>query len=186
MVNNLQELLSSRCCDTLALERDFATLNVQMVQEVKNPQLKTILEQHGRALEVERKNLEQIIDKLGSEQPVPVTGGFLSLFGVRTTAPGENLGEEIGHDIVEAHKKFVDNNAWKLVDANDALLEEEVTHFNLGNYTGLIVLAKQCGQFEIANMLQQIIDNESQIRSQLETTLPMILANAGGEGKMAA
>jgi len=186
MAMDLRELLRTQCTNVLARERDIAKINLQMVDEVTNPRLKSMFSDRTSPIDKEISNLETVVDQLGGETK-PQNAGFLlkveELFGV-----GINEAAELSvKTMMAAHRAFVDAKPPQyVIDAHDALEEERLVHLNIADYTGLIVLAKQLGENDIAALLQWNIDSESSLRTKLEMELPQVLADLSNQGKMAA
>ena len=186
MTTDLRDFLRAQCTSVLARERDIAKINTQMADEVQNPRLKALFSDRNAPIEKEITNLEAIVDELGGEVKQRGTGFMQKveeLFGV-----GANEAAEFSvKAMMAAHRAFIDAHPPQfIIDVHDALEGERLVHLNIADYTGLIVLAKQLNEQDIATLLQWNIDSETQLRTQLESLLPVVLADLSDQGKMAA
>jgi len=187
MAMNLHDYFRTRCSNTLNAEVNIEMLFSTMARSVDNPMLKDMLQQHHDTVQCEVKNLEQIVTKLNGEKKTR-----RKVAAARDTEQVVVVGRgwigTVGTETLEAHETFTTSVPKYLVDINAAMVEEEITHFNIGDYTGLIVLAKQLGEEEIANLLQQNIDLETQMRAQLESgkLAQIIVEDSNMEQKKAA
>ena len=178
MAMNLHDYFRTRCINTLNAERNIELLFANMAKSAKDPVLKDMLHRHHDAIQCQVGNLELIVTQLSGGEPKP-GGEKKTRKHATTTTSTEGEGEmvvvgrgwvgTIGAEVVAVHKTFIAAVPQYIVDVNMAMIAEEITHFNIGDYTGLIVLAKQLDEYEIANMLQQNIDIETQMRNALET-----------------
>ena len=145
-----------------------------------------MLHRHHDAILFQVQNLEQLLVRLGGERK-PRRRAAASRSEQEVVVVGRRWIGTVGTEAVEAHRTFISNVPAYLVDINAAMVEEEIAHFNIGDYTGLIVLAKQLGEHGIATLLQQNIDSETQIRAQLESgTLARIIAEQSRQEQKAA
>jgi len=173
--NTLREFFRLRCRQTLEAEQHIENLFSQMVDETQHARLKAMLQQHLAGIQTEVTNLEQIVNQLAGvkrarKTSTPATEQVLVF--VRGFFAGEP-------GLVETRRDFMSAQPQYIVDIHSALAAEELTHAQLGNYTGLIVLAKQLGENEIAGWLQQNIDTETWFREQLEGALWQIVGDLG-------
>jgi len=181
--NGLRDFFRLRCRQTLEAERHIENLFAMMVEDTENPHLKGMLRQHLDEVKMEVHNLVQVVNQFSGAKRTRKS----------TTQPAEQVlilvrgffsGEP---DVAQSHRDFVSANPQHIVDIHNALRAEEIVHVNLGNYTGLIVLAKQLGEQEIAGWLQQCIDAETRFREQLESSLWQIIGeSSAGMGEVKA
>ncbi len=182
MAMNLHDYFRIRCSNTLSAERNIELLFANMAKSAKDPTLKDMLHRHHDAIQCQVGNLEQMVTRLSGGEPRPGGGEKKTRKHPASTESTTSTGGEgemvvvgrgwigtIGAEVVEVHRTFIAAVPHHIVDVNMAMIAEEITHFNIGDYTGLIVLAKQLGEQEIAGMLQQNIDIETQMRTALES-----------------
>lgn len=160
---HLGDYFSTRCMNTLDVIQNMEALFNDLRQRTQHPQLREMVEQHHNAIVTERDNMMRINERVAQGellwQEPQQTGERLIIVGRGWVGS------------VETHRIFIGQIPQELVDVNTALLMEEMVHFNLGNYTGLIVLAKQLGEQDVAGMLQHNIDLEDSVRRRIEESL---------------
>lgn len=167
MAMDLRDFMLLRCSEMLVMERDIWQMNNMMARECHNPRLKDALERHSEPTRQQISNLEQVVDRLGG-----------------MTGPDES---PVTQGMMRAHRLFIDMKPpQNLIDINDALEGDKVEHMEIAGYTGLIALARQLGENDIAQLLQQNLQGEEQMRSRVESDLPSLLSELGGSGRMAA
>lgn len=171
MAMSLHDYFRTRCINTLNAERNIEALFTNLTKSAKDPALKAMLHRHHDAVQCEVGNLEHIVARLSggsgekkTRKQVPSVES-----GSATLVIGRGWIGDIGEGVVEVHRTFISAVPQHIVDVNTAMIAEEIAHFNIGDYTGLIVLAKQLGEHEIADRLQQNIDIETQMRTELES-----------------
>ena len=186
MAMDLRNLLRAQCTNLLARQRDIAQINDQMLQEVAHPQLKALFTGQAQRIPQAIENLNAAVNQLGGEYIEHPTGFMrqvVELFGIATDESAE-LSVKTMH---AAHRAFIDTHPpQNVIDAHNILEAERLVHLNIGDYTGLIVLAKALNEHEVAVLLQQNIDMLTQFRQQVETTLPSVMDNLGQQGRIAA
>ncbi len=183
MAMDLYEYFSLRCASTAEGVQNMRALFGEMLKSTKHAQLRDIVQEQHDALQAAESNLKQITGMINKtvkkRRTEETTETHVIIVGRRWIG-------EAGRDAVEEHRTLITEIPQNLIDINAAMLSEEVTHFNLGNYTGLIVLAKQLGEMEIANLLQQNIDHEEHMRMRIEGSIWDIIGSLRGEQRMAA
>jgi len=172
------------CVSSQNALQNMESLFKELQKGVDNPQLKELLKQQYEAIRDEERNMEQINETLGKKEAKKLTTAINA--GERIFIIGRRWIGPMGKGVIEEHRVFVEEIPQELVDINSAMLAEEVSHFNLGNYTGLIVIAKQLGELEAANLLQQNIDRETWVRTTLENSLWQIVGSLQIQERKAA
>lgn len=187
MAMDTRQYLAFRCSEMLQLERGILQMNNKMAQEVQTPQLKEQFQRHNGTTEQQIRNLEQVVNRLGGAT-TPQQQGWL---GSVTEALG--MGEEranppITQALQREHEQFIGMKPpQNLIDLNDALEGDKVEHMEMASYNGLILLANQLGETDVAQMLQQNLQSEQQMCSNLESDFAMLMSQqAGPSGRMAA
>ncbi len=172
MAMNLHEYFRIRCANALSAEQNIELLLANMTKAAKDPSLKDMLHRHHDAIQCQVGNLEKMVTQLngGEKSEKKTRKHTTSTEGVREKViVARGWIGTVGEEVVEVHEAFIATVPPYLVDINMAMIAEEITHFNIGNYTGLIVLAKELGEQDIAGILQQNIDIETQMRTALES-----------------
>lgn len=182
-VMDMHEYFHLRCLNTLEAVQNMEALIGDLHRSAQDAHLRELLQQQHDALRDETRNLRMIVDRLGRDRTHPHEEGAA---GERWIIIGRTWAGPMGRGMVEEHRVFVEQIPRYIIDVNAAMLAEDATHFNLGNYTGLIVLAKQLGEQDIAGMLQQNIDRETGVRQMLETALAQIVGTLQGQERKAA
>lgn len=134
--------------------------------QVRNDQLKSLLQTHIGQTEQQIKNLEQVFSSLGQKpQRIPCEAAA-GLF-----ADGEKLLAAV-------------NPA--LMDLAIAGAQSKVEHLEIASYRGLIQGAEQMGQTQIVDLLRQNLQQEEQTAQTFEQSLPELLqkaSSAQGDGR---
>lgn len=167
MAMTLQEYFRTRCMNTLDAERNIDSLYTGMVKQVHNTQLKEALKQHQKSLQTEMRNLEKALGKNHNNKAERMEGAEV-VREEKVVILGRGWIGTMSAEMVETHSMFSSSMPQNMIDINDALVEDEIIHFNLATYTSLIVLAKQLGEWDIAQVLQQNIDSEMHMRDMWE------------------
>ena len=184
MASDLHDYFRMHCVSTQNAVQNMESLFKELHKGVENPQLKDLLRQQYEALRDEERNLEQINETLGKKEAKKLTTAINA--GERIFIVGRRWVGPLGKGVLEEHRVFVEEIPQQVVDINSAMLAEEVSHFNLGNYTGLIIIAKQLGEMAAANLLQQNIDRETAVRTTIEHSLWQIVGELQVQQKKAA
>lgn len=140
-LDDLRDVFHEQLKDVYSAEKQLTEALPDMVQAASSPELKTAFQNH---LEVTRRQLEtvrQILDELS------VNPGNKKCVGM------EGLIEE-GHEMV---KKKGDKDAR---DAGLICAAQKVEHYEIATYGSLRSWARLLGHTDIAEHLQEILDEE--------------------------
>ncbi len=162
---SLEDYFHVRGLNTLEVIANMEALFGELHARVEHTDLKVVIGLGHNALMMEKDNLTRMVEHFGAPKPRKRAAAG---------APGETRTVIVGRGwigVMETHREFFAEVSPQLVDVNAALLMEEVVHFNMGNYTGLIVLAKQLGDMQAADLLQQNLDRELGLRDVIEHRL---------------
>lgn len=163
-----------RCENTLDVLQNMVALYDDLYTRTTDPRLMDLVKQHHESLREETERMAAIVGRQAPKGKAKPTEERLVVVGQGWVG------------IIETHRVFAAQISPSLIDINTALIDEEVAHFNQGNYTGLIVLAKQLGEMEIAQMLQASIDQEYAALRRIEDALWWIVGALEGEQRKAA
>ncbi len=169
MAMNMQDYFRLRCTDTLEALDNMTVVFSELQERVKDELAHEHVQMHLQTLQNARDNMAQLIERYGKVKPskMKMHNGETE----RVVVVGRLWVGTQGQSTIEHYRVYAAKIPAHLVAVNAAMLSEEVTHFNLGNYTGLIVLAKELGDQQAAEMLQSNIDHEHFVRTQIEGTL---------------
>lgn len=175
MAMDMQEYFRLRCVDTLEALQNMQVLFDDLRKHVHDPLLKGIIQQQDDTIGFGIANMEQIVSQKKKTTTKRKTTEAEAETPERLVVVGRTWVGTVGRGTIEHYRVYVTQIPSHLIDVNAAMLSEEIAHFNLGNYTGLIVLAKELGHHDHAQLLQQNIDREAQIRNSIENSLWQIV-----------
>lgn len=173
MPMDMHEYFRLRCLDTHEALRNMQGLFENLVNDANNMQLKDLLRQQYDCIRADLDGMGRIAERMGQMQPAPQ--GMEVESGERMVIVGRTWTGTIGRSTVEHYRVYVTQIPQYLIETNAAMISEEVAHFNLGNFTGLIVLAKELGEQDIANMLQESINRGMRIKDTIESSLWQVI-----------
>ena len=167
MAMELRDYFRIRCSELLIMERDVWLLLNLMAQESAAPALKEMLAQRGDPARQRISNLEQIADRLDG-----------------VTGPQE---QPLSQAMIRAHRQLLElRPPRQIVDIQNALLTDEIEAFFVAAYTGLLALARQLGEQEIAPLLEQNLLSEEHLRAKADSELPVLLSDLSAQLRRAA
>ncbi|HEX2950574.1 MAG TPA: hypothetical protein VHV83_13585 [Armatimonadota bacterium] len=176
MAMTLNDYFNIRCRETFDALGNMRNLFTNLSDHVRDNQLKSVIQQQLQAIQQEMQIFSQITNSPMPEQmPEHVATTSEEESGEQLMMIGRTWTGTVGRSTVEHFRLYVTRVPEQVLDVNTAMLSEEVCHFNLGNYTGLIVLAKELGNMDNANRLQACIDSQTQLRVRIEDTLWQII-----------
>lgn len=164
---DLRDYIHRRCSDLLVMERDIWQLSSLMAQESGHPELKRFFERHNAPRRQQISNLEQIVDALGGilgplEYPVTQSVRRLQRAFLETAPPPA------------------------LIDLHNALESAKLLHLELATYTGLIGMAKELAEDDMARLLEANRRTAEEMRIALDALLPDIIRDSGEQLRFAA
>ena len=178
MALTLHEYFDIRCGETFDALGNMQALFADVREYVRDEQLAGIVQQQYDDLTEEMRLFAEIIHSPMPEQK-RTTKRKKASTEQESAEPlvmvGRTWTGTVGRNTVEYYRVYVTRVPQPVLDVNTAMLAEEVCHFNMGNYTGLIVLAKELGEQQTADRLQTCIDHQTQLRARLEGSLWQIL-----------
>lgn len=187
MAMDLRAYLAFRCNQMLRMERDIQQMNTQMANEVQEPRLKEAFQRHSQPTAQQVSNLEQVVSRLGSKQQQGQREGLMERAQEMVGMGGAEGNHPVTQSMMREHKQFMDMHPpQNLIDINNALEGDKVKHMEMASYNGLIAVAQQLSETEVVSMLQQNLQGEQQMCTALEGSLPSLLSQSGGAGRMAA
>jgi ferritin-like metal-binding protein YciE len=145
-----QALFLHQLGEMLYVERTLADqILPQLGNEVHDEQLRGGIEQHRQQTQDHASNIERAFEALGQQ---PQTYPSPALEGLKQSH--DQTAGTIGSD--------------QLLDLFDAEAAAKTEHLEIASYKGLIMMAKQMGQNDVADLLQANCRQEEQTLQQLE------------------
>lgn len=155
-MNDLKALLRHCVQELYSAEEQIIEAMPAMIAKADNSTLKQALEQHLRITENQRERIDQARQMLGAnEESVTNYGGILSnLFGVGSKCKGmEGL-------IDEGQKIMAENLSSEVMDAAIIGGNQKIEHYEIAAYGTARTYAQQLGLTQVAQLLQQTLDEE--------------------------
>jgi len=147
-MNSLKDLLIDQLQDLYDAEKQLVKALPKMADAASNDELKHAFEQHLRETEGQVTRLERCFEKLGAQTKA------------KTCEAMKGLIEE-GKDII---------SQWGDAEVRDAGLiaaAQKVEHYEMAGYGCCRTWAQQLGQQDVAQILQQTLDEEKQADTKL-------------------
>ena len=136
-----RELFIHELSDAMSAEQQILKMLPELQREALNPELKKALTEHETETRGHVKNLQAVFKQLG-EQPEQTT-----CYGVK------GLSDE--HQALHEEKP-----APAMLEMANASGAEKTEHYEMVMYTGLIQMAKDLGEKECADLLQENLEQE--------------------------
>ncbi|CAA9493029.1 MAG: Stress response diiron-containing protein YciF [uncultured Segetibacter sp.] len=155
-MNDLKALLRHCVQELYSAEEQIIESMPAMITKAQNPALKQALEQHLRVTENQRERIDQVRQMLGAdEESVTKYSGILSnLFGAGSKCKGmEGL-------IDEGQKMMAENLSPVVMDAVIVAGNQKIEHYEIAAYGTARTYAQQLGLTQVAQLLQQTLDEE--------------------------
>lgn len=159
-IKTLEEKMVHGLGDIYDAEHQFLEMMQEALPQANSDVVKTLLQQHIVQTEQQISNLEQVFDALGEKAK-------------RVTCAG-------AAGIVSENQKTL-----KEVSGNPALVDlaiaggsSKVEHYEVASYRSLITGAQQMGQNQIAQLLQQNLQQEEQTALKIEQSTPALFQRA--------
>ena len=158
-INTLQEKFLGQLALVYDSEQRFVEAQQQMMAQATDPMLKAGLEKHTQETQQQVAVLEQVFTMLG-EKPqsaqCPICMGLIK--------SAETGMKEAGTDALR-----------DVAIGGSAALAE---HYEMGAYRGLVAQAQTMGLQDVAQLLQQNLQQEEQTAQKLESAAPMMMQKA--------
>lgn len=175
-MNDLKALLRHCVQELYSVEEQIIEAMPAMIAKAENPSLKQALEQHLRITENQRERIDQVRQMLGAdEESVTKYSGILSnLFGAGSKCKGmEGL-------IDEGQKIMSENLSPEVMDAAIIGGNQKIEHYEIAAYGTARTYAQELGLTQVAQLLQQTLDEEYRADEML-TTLAVSGINQNAE-----
>ena len=159
-INTLEEKMKHGLGVIYDAEHQFLEAQEEMLSQANSQTVKSLLEEHIAQTEEQIGILEQVYEVIGEEPERIKCAGAAGI-------------------VSEGQKTL------KEVSGNPALVDlaiaggcAKVEHYEIASYRALITGAEQTGQTKVAQLLQQILQQEEQTVQHLESSEPMLLQAA--------
>jgi len=159
-INSLQEKFTHELADIYDAEHQFLKGQEELLQNATDPKLKEMLTQHIEETRQQIKNLEQVFSLLAEQPRREMCDGARGL-----VSEGQKLIREIPNQEV-------------LRDCAIVGAANKVEHYEISTYRGLITGAELTGQQEVADLLEQNLQQEERTAERLEQSLTQFLQQA--------
>lgn len=146
-VDTVEKLLVEELKDLYSAEKQITAALPKMAKKASNEQLKTAFETHLMQTEGQIERLNRIFEILGKSSSGKTCKGMQGLI----EEGGENMEQTTG-------------------DVRDAAMicaAQKVEHYEMAGYGSARTWAQQLGQKEIADLLQQTLDEEDETDHKL-------------------
>ena len=140
-IGTMRELFVHELSDAMSAEQQILKMLPELRKEAINPELTQALKEHEQETKAQIKNLEQVFKQIG-EKPEETT-----CFGVK------GLADE--HQAL--HEEDPSPEMLEMANVSGA---EKTEHYEMAMYTGLVQMAKDLGEKEAAQLLQENLDQE--------------------------
>jgi ferritin-like metal-binding protein YciE len=148
-IGTVRELFVHELADAMSAEQQILKMLPELRKEALNAELTQALKEHEQETKGQIKNLQEIFKQLG-EKPEETT-----CFGVKGLAD--------------------EHQALREEDPSPEMLEmalvsgaEKTEHYEMVMYTGLIQMAKDLGERDAAQLLQENLDQEKAMAKRIE------------------
>ena len=166
-IKTLEEKMQHGLGDIYDAEHQFLEMMQEALPQANSDTVKSLLQQHIAETEQQISTLERVFDALGEKAE-------------RIKCAGAS-------GIVSENQKTL-----KEVSGNPALVDlaiaggsSKVEHYEIASYRSLITGAQQMGQNQIAQLLQQNLQQEEQTAQKIEQNTPTLFQKATAQAASA-
>lgn len=148
-ISTTRELFIHELSDAMSAEQQILKMLPELQQEALNADLKKALKNHEQETKGHVKNLQAVFKQIG-EKPEETT-----CYGVK------GLADE--HQALHEEKPSPD-----MLEMANVAGAAKTEHYEIVMYTGLIQMAKDLGEKDAAQLLQDNLDQEKSMAKQVE------------------
>ena len=148
-IGTMRELFVHELSDAMSAEQQILKMLPELQKEALNAELKQVLKEHEQETKGQIKNLEDVFKQLG-EKPEETT-----CFGVKGLAD-------------ELHALREEDPSPVMLEMANVSGAEKTEHYEMVMYTGLIQMAKDLGERDAAQLLQENLDQEKAMAKRVE------------------
>jgi ferritin-like metal-binding protein YciE len=168
-LRSLQDVFTHELKDMYSAEKQILKALPEMIKAVDSSELKTALEEHRRVTEGQVDRLEQIFAGL-DESPK----------GGKKCKGMEGILEE-GKELLKA-----DGNGNGALDAAVIGAAQKVEHYEIAAYGTLVAFAKQLGNREAADLLEETLEEEKDADEKLTEIAASVNEDSEENGSIAS
>jgi ferritin-like metal-binding protein YciE len=174
-MNDLRALLKHDVIMLESAEKQIVEALPAMIARATNPALKRALEEHLRVTENHVRRIQQVQERLGADDSsvTKYSGVLANLMGGLKCKGMDGL-------IDEGQKLMAENIEDEVMDAAIIGACQKIEHFEIASYGTARTFAEQLGLNDIAQTLQQTLDEEY-TADQLLTSLAVSSVNLQAE-----
>ena len=148
-IATVRELFVHELSDAMSAEQQILKMLPELQKEALNAELKQALKEHEQETKGHVKNLEAVFTQIG-EKPEKTT-----CFGVKGLA--------------DEHKALQEEDpSPEMLEMANVSGAEKTEHYEMVMYTGLIQMAKDPGERDAAQLLQENLDQEKAMAKRVE------------------
>jgi ferritin-like metal-binding protein YciE len=148
-IATVRELFVHELSDAMSAEQQILKMLPELQKEALHPELKQALKEHEQETKGHVKNLQAVFTQIG-EKPEETT-----CFGVKGLA--------------DEHQALHDEDpSPEMLEMANVSSAEKTEHYEIVTYTGLVQMAKDLGEKESAQLLQEILDQEKAMAKRVE------------------
>src|SRR5215208_7277318 len=145
----MRELFVHELSDAMSAEQQILKMLPELRKEALNPELTQALKEHEQETKEQIKNLEDIFKQIG-EKPEETT-----CFGVKGLADEHQALHE-------------EDPSPEMLEMANVCVFKQKTAYEMVMYTGLIQMAKDLGERDVAQLLQENLDQEKAMAKRVE------------------
>jgi ferritin-like metal-binding protein YciE len=148
-ISTTRDLFVHELSDAMSAEQQILKMLPELQKEARNAELKKALKEHEQETRQQVKNLQTVFKQIG-EQPEETT-----CYGVK------GLADE--HQAL--HEEQPSPEMLEMANVTGAVKTE---HYEMVMYTGLVQMAKDLGERDAAQLLQENLDQEKAMAKRVE------------------
>ena len=148
-IGTMRELFVHELSDAMSAEQQILKMLPELRKEALNPELTQALKEHEQETKDQIKNLEDVFKQIG-EKPEETT-----CFGVKGLADEHQALRE-------------EDPSPEMLEMANVSGAEKTEHYEMVMYTGLIQMAKDLGERDAAQLLQENLDQEKAMAKRVE------------------
>ncbi len=158
-ITNSTEKFCYELGDVYNAEHQIVNALEKLIGQASDPNLKNLLREHLDQTRNQIDRLDQVWTKLGRQPQQVACEGMAGI-------------------LAEGNKTAAQAQSPALRDGIIGGGADKVEHYEISSYTSLIMGAKLMGQGQIADLLQQNLQEEQWMAQQLEQSAPMLAQKA--------
>ena len=163
-ITTVRELFVHELPDAMSAEQQILKMLPELQQEALNPELKQAVNEHEQETKQQVKNLQSVFKQLG-EKPEETT-----CFGIK--------------GLIDEHQALHEEDpSPEMLEIANVSGAEKTEHYEIVTYTGLVQMAKDLGEKESAQLLQENLDQEKAMAKRVEALSKALSKQAKATGR---